>query len=58
MAAMSTTVFTHLSSGDHLIADDTLYGCTRDIFEFQMKRFKIDVTFADLSVPGTVASLL
>ena len=43
----STLVF--LKSGDHLIAGDTLYGCTVSLFEYWALRFGIEISFVNTS---------
>ncbi|OHT00567.1 Chain A, Methionine Gamma-Lyase [Tritrichomonas foetus] len=54
MAAIASTVLTLLQSGDHIISDDTLYGCTHSLFEHQLRKFGIEVDFIDASKPGEV----
>lgn len=49
MAAISGTVLAMVSSGDHLLADDTLYGCTYTLFKHLLPRFGVEVTFTDLA---------
>ena len=58
MAAISSTVFTLLKAGDHLISDNTLYGCTIDLFGEQLTKFGVQVEFLDLSIPGEVTKHL
>ena len=54
MGAIASTVLTILKSGDHLISDNTLYGCTHSLFEHQLPKFGIEVDFIDTSIPGEV----
>ena len=54
MGAISSTVLTLLQSGDHMISDDTLYGCTHSLFEHQLRKFGVEVDFIDCSKPGEV----
>ena len=49
MGAISSSTFAFLKSGDHLIAGDTLYGCTVSLFEHWAPRFGIQVSFVDTS---------
>ncbi|KYO68638.1 methionine gamma-lyase [Thermovenabulum gondwanense] len=49
MAAISTVLFTLLKQGDHIIANDTLYGCTHSFLSHVLPKYGIEVTFADLS---------
>ncbi|WP_417349192.1 trans-sulfuration enzyme family protein [Ferrimonas sp.] len=51
MAAVSAVFLGLLSSGDHLICNTCLYGCTHSLVSEQLPRFGIEVTqvdFADL----------
>ena len=54
MGAISATLWTVLKAGDHLIADDTLYGCTHALLEKGLTKFDVSVDFIDTSVPGNV----
>ena len=58
MGAIGATVLTLLSKGDHMVADNCLYGCTFGLFENTLPRFGIEVTFLDTSVPGAVREAL
>jgi len=49
MGAISSTMWTLLKSGDHLLADKTLYGCTYAYFSHGLTKFGIDVEFVDTS---------
>ena len=49
MGAISSSTFPFLKSGDHLIAGDTLYGCTVSLFETWAKNMGIEVSFVDTS---------
>jgi methionine-gamma-lyase len=48
MAAISATIFSLASKGDHIITDNVIYGCTYDLFS-SMPRFGIEVSFVDAS---------
>ncbi|MDY6864729.1 MAG: PLP-dependent aspartate aminotransferase family protein [Halobacteriota archaeon] len=48
MAAISHTILTIAQSGDHVICDDVVYGCTYDLFS-EIDRFGIEKTFVDTS---------
>ena len=54
MGAIASTVLTLLSCGDHIISDNTLYGCTHSLFEHQLPKFGLEVDFIDTSIPGEV----
>ena len=47
MAAISTALLTVLSAGDHLLAQDCLYGGTRSFIAEDLQRLGITVTFID-----------
>ena len=47
MAAISTTLLTVLSSGDHLLAQSTLYGGTQDLITHDFPKFGIEVDLID-----------
>ena len=49
MGAINSSTFAFLKAGDHLIAGDTLYGCTVSLFEYWAPRFGIEVSFVDTS---------
>ncbi|MGG3574139.1 aminotransferase class I/II-fold pyridoxal phosphate-dependent enzyme [Bacillus gobiensis] len=49
MAAITSTLITHLHSGDHVLASHVLYGETYEFLKYQLKKFNIDVTFVDFS---------
>jgi methionine-gamma-lyase len=47
MAAISTVLLTLLKSGDHIVAGDTLYGCTHGLISHLLPQYGIEVTFVD-----------
>src|SRR5229473_8506881 len=47
MAAVSTTLFALLNTGDRIIAQDCLYGGTHDLFTLEFPHFGIGVDFID-----------
>ena len=49
MGAISSTLWTILKAGDHVVTDKTLYGCTFALMCHGLTRFGIDVTFVDTS---------
>ena len=53
MAAISAAVFTSVRGGDHVIADEVIYGSTYDLF-VELKDYGVDVTFIDTSDPHNV----
>ncbi|MGH7986508.1 MAG: trans-sulfuration enzyme family protein [Candidatus Binataceae bacterium] len=58
MAAISTTLLTLLGSGDHLIAQDCLYGGTHDLLTEEFPRLGIAVDFVDGDEPSSWVSAL
>src|SRR5256886_15244946 len=47
MAAISTTLLTVLSAGDHLLAQSCLYGGTHDLLTRDFAKFALAVDFID-----------
>lgn len=47
MGAISAAFWTALKAGDHVVASDTLYGCTFALLNHGLTRFGIEVTFVD-----------
>lgn len=49
MAAISTALLTLLKQGDHIVAGDTLYGCTHGFIHEMLPQYGIEVTMVDTS---------
>jgi methionine-gamma-lyase len=49
MTAIAASFWTLCGNGDHIVASDTLYGCTHALLSHSMPKFGIDVTFVDAS---------
>lgn len=49
MGAISAALWTSVVSGDEIIADETLYGCTFSLMEHGLSRFGVKTHFVDLS---------
>ncbi len=49
MGAISGTLLSVLSAGDHIVADNTLYGCTFSLITETMPRFGVKPTVIDLT---------
>ena len=49
MGAISSTLWTVLKTGDHVVTDKTLYGCTFALMNHGLTKFGIEVTFVDTS---------
>jgi cystathionine beta-lyase/cystathionine gamma-synthase len=55
MAAISSTLLTLLSAGDHLLANDCLYGGTHDLLTKDLPKMGIQCTFVDARRPESWA---
>jgi len=51
MGALTAVILTLLKSGDEIVADKTLYGCTFGLLHHQLTRFGITTRFVDLTQP-------
>ena len=49
MGAISTTLFSLLKSGDHVLFSDAIYGETIEIADMMLKDFGVEVTYADFT---------
>ncbi|GAB6054266.1 methionine gamma-lyase [Magnetospira thiophila] len=58
MGAITAVFWTLLESGDEVIADKTLYGCTYSLLRHHVKKFGITTRFIDLSNPAELASAI
>ena len=58
MAAITTSLLTVLSTGDHLLAQNTLYGGTHDFLTKDLPDFGIELDFIDADDPGSWEALL
>lgn len=54
MAAVNSAIWTLLKAGDHIVAADTLYGCTFAYLSHGITRFGVEVTFVDTRDPENV----
>ncbi|MBM7614044.1 methionine gamma-lyase [Alkaliphilus hydrothermalis] len=54
MGAVSSALWTALKQGDHIVASETLYGCTYAYLSHGLTRFGVEVTFVDVSNPENV----
>jgi cystathionine beta-lyase/cystathionine gamma-synthase len=52
MGAIASLVLTFCSQGSHIVAQNNLYGATLGFLQGPCRRFGIDTTFVDPSVPG------
>jgi cystathionine beta-lyase/cystathionine gamma-synthase len=58
MAAITTTLLTILKNGDHLLAQDSLYGGTLDFIFHELEGFGISYDLIDGTAPHTWADLV
>jgi cystathionine beta-lyase/cystathionine gamma-synthase len=58
MAAISAALISVLRSGDHVLAQSTLYGGTYDLFTRDLPRLGIETTFVDAQDPAGWEKLL
>jgi methionine-gamma-lyase len=49
MGAISTTLFSLLKSGDHILFSQAIYGETIELAEMMLKDFGVQITFADFT---------
>ena len=49
MGAISSKLWTVLKTGDHVVTDKTLYGCTFALMNHGLTKFGVEVTFVDTS---------
>ncbi len=58
MGAITALFWTYLESGDEIITDLTLYGCTFALFSHGFSRFGIKVTHIDMTDPANLESAI
>jgi cystathionine beta-lyase/cystathionine gamma-synthase len=58
MAAISGALLSHLSSGDHLLVQDCLYGGTSGLLDNDLRRLGIEYTIIDVQDPASWAASL
>ena len=56
MAAV-TAVISSLKSGDHVLAEENIYGCTYRIYDKVFKKFGITIRYIDMSDPANFAEI-
>lgn len=54
IGAISSALWTALKAGDHVVASDTLYGCTFALLNHGLTRYGVEVTFCDVTNPENV----
>ncbi len=58
MGAITALLWTYLESGDEIITDLTLYGCTFALFSHGFSRFGIKVTHIDMTDPANLEAAM
>ena len=58
MGAITATLWTLLAPGDQLLVDKTVYGCTFAFMQHGLKKFGVDICFADFSDPEEIQANL
>lgn len=58
MTAIAAPLWTLCKSGDHIVAAETLYGCTFALLSNCMIKFGIEVTFVDATKPEKIAQAI
>lgn len=58
MGALTAVLWTLLKTGDEVVADKTLYGCTFALLHHQLERFGIRTRFVDLTDPANLSNAL
>lgn len=49
MAAVSTTLFTLINAGDHIVCSKGIYGCTFGLLEMLEQKFRVQHDFCDMN---------
>lgn len=58
MAAISTTLVSLLKKGDHIVAGDTLYGCTHGFISEILPQYGVEVTMVDTTDPKNIEAAM
>jgi methionine-gamma-lyase len=58
IGAITALFWSFLKSGDEIIADKTLYGCTFAFLGDGLSRFGVSVRFIDLTIPGELEAVI
>ena len=58
MAAVSGAVMSFVQAGDHIIASDTIYGCSHSLFDELLPRFGVSVSFVNCNDDGALQNAL
>lgn len=58
MGAVAAATMAFLQHGDHLVATNTLYGCSFALFSHQFSRYGIEVSFVDMTDHAAVRAAI
>ena len=58
MGAITATLWTLVGPGDQILVDKTLYGCTFSFMEHGLKKFGVDICYADFTDHAELQSYL
>ncbi|WP_423185792.1 trans-sulfuration enzyme family protein [Alishewanella sp. d11] len=58
MGAVAAATMAFLEQGDHLVAANTLYGCSFALFNHQFSRYGIEVSFVDMTDHAAVRAAI
>lgn len=58
MGAITAAFWTLLKSGDEVVADKTLYGCTFSLLQHHLVKFGVTVKFIDMSTPEELTKVM
>jgi len=58
MTAIAASLWTLCKKGDHIVAAETLYGCTHALLAHSMPKFGIDVTFVNATNLEDISSAM
>ncbi|MGV2872053.1 methionine gamma-lyase [Colwellia sp. E150_009] len=58
MAAVSAALLTNLQAGDHIISSKAVYGCSFALMNHMLKKFGIEVSFVDMTVPENINNVI
>ncbi len=58
IGAVTSAIWPIVNQGDHIIADETIYGCTFAFLNHGITRFGVEVTFVDTSNPENVKNAM
>ncbi len=58
MGAITSAIWSSVRQGDHIVAGETLYGCTFEFLSHQICKFGVEVTFVDVRNPENIKAAM